>query len=333
MNPFVAAHVQSIIESLRLLEAFVTAPLGLYSDIKMLRESLPFPEAEELPRDELRERRTAWSGLADSSDGLTLDTVSSLSKSIDLLESIGQAGEGSIDGAWIDRSRRVFSRVEQRVAGEMRAKLCTKVEGIYVIVDPEATQGRSILEIAEATLKGGTRVLQLRDKLRDKQETLRDALELKSLCDSYDALFFMNDDTGVALAGDAHGLHVGQTDMPTKVARGVLKPGQLIGRSNNGVEQAMESQAQGADYVAVGAVYATTTMGKSGRTATGADMLREVKSRVTIPVVAIGGINLSNIAEVAATGADCFCVVSAVTYADDPEAATAELVEAIQNVK
>ena len=100
-----------------------------------------------------------------------------------------------------------------------------------------------------------------------------------------------------------------------------------MGRSNNGTAEALESEAQGADYLAVGAVYSTTTMGKSGRTAVGPEMIREVKAAVSAPVVAIGGINAGNIADVAQAGADCICVVSAVTYADDIEGAARELVD------
>ena len=160
---------------------------------------------------------------------------------------------------------------------------------------------------------------------------VRVAREMQVLCDSHDALFIMNDDADVARAVEAHGLHVGQTDLPVGEARKSLSLQQIVGRSNNGVEQAMDSQQQGADYLAVGAVYATATMGKSGRTAVGPETIRKVKEMVDYPIVAIGGIDHSNIAEVARAGADCICVVSAVTFADDPEAAAARLVQLIES--
>ena len=216
---------------------------------------------------------------------------------------------------------------------EIRQRRIRQVRGLYVIVDPEATKGRDVVEVAEATLRGGTSVIQLRDKMRDKGEALRVARTIKALCHAHDALFIVNDDADIALLSDAHGLHVGQTDLPVGEARRVLAPEQIVGRSNNGVEESLHSAGQGADYVAVGTIYSTTTMGKSGRTALGPDMIRQVKQAVSVPVVAIGGINADNIAEVASAGADCICVVSAVTYADDPERATAELVEIIESAR
>ncbi len=331
MIPFVAAHVNIIIENIRLLESFVTVPLGLYSDIRMLRESLPFPQAAELSRDETRERRTAFMTLTDTPLELALETISSISNSIDTLERISDGSP--LESDWVVRVRRVLSRAEQRVGGDVRASVASKISGLYVIVDPEATNGRPVIEVAEATLKGGTSVLQLRDKTQDKGDILPIARQLKSMCDDYGALFIMNDDADIALACDAHGLHVGQTDLPVSEARLVLAHRQIIGTSNGGVDEVMQSTSNGADYLAVGAVFATTTMGKSGRTSLGVEMLSKVKEQVSQPIVAIGGINAGNIAEVVRAGADCVCVVSAVTFADDPEAATRELVEAIQSAR
>ncbi len=215
---------------------------------------------------------------------------------------------------------------------EIRSERIQKVRGLYVIVDPEATRGRDVVEVAEAALRGGASVIQLRDKTRDKGEVLEIARTIKGLCDKYGGLFIVNDDADIAFLSGAHGLHVGQTDLPVGEARRVLAPGQIIGRSNNGTVEALESEAQGADYVAVGAVYSTTTMGKSGRTAVGPEMIRRVKDAVSAPVVAIGGINAGNIADVARAGADCICVVSAVTFADDVEGAARELVGLIEGV-
>ncbi len=213
---------------------------------------------------------------------------------------------------------------------ETRRMRAQKMRGLYVIVDPEATRGRDVIEVAQAALRGGASVIQLRDKTRDKGEVLHAARTLKSLCDEHDAIFIVNDDADIAYLSGAHGLHVGQTDLPVGEARRVLSPDQIVGRSNNGTAEALESEGQGADYLAVGAVYSTTTMDKSDRTAVGAEMIRNVKKAVSAPVVAIGGINAINIADVARAGADCICVVSAVTYADDPERAAARLVEIIE---
>ena len=139
--------------------------------------------------------------------------------------------------------------------------------------------------------------------------------------------------TDIAALCGAHGLHVGQTDLPVAEARRVLPPHQLVGRSNNNMEEAMASQANGADYIAVGAVFPTSTMGKGQRNSIGVEFVTKAKERVSQPVVAIGGIDATNITDVAKAGADCICVVSAVTFADSPEDASKGLVEAIQNAR
>ena len=119
--------------------------------------------------------------------------------------------------------------------------MAARVRGIYVIVDPEATRGRPVIEVARASLEGGARVVQLRDKLRDKGPMLETACELRALCDGFGALFVMNDHADVALVSEAHGLHVGQTDMPVEAARRVLEPHQIVGNSNGTMEEALRS--------------------------------------------------------------------------------------------
>ena len=150
------------------------------------------------------------------------------------------------------------------------------------------------------------------------------------MCQAHDALFIMNDDPSLAVLSEADGLHVGATDLPIAEARRILTPDQIVGRSNNTMGEIEESVRSGADYLAVGAVFPTSTMGKGGRRVVGVDMVAEVKEKAAQPVVAIGGIRLDNVAEVVRAGADCVCVVSEVTLADDPKAAAARLVEAIR---
>ena len=330
MNPFVEAHLAAIVENNRLLETAVTSPLGLRSDIKMLRESLSTPLAADLSREENLRRRGALAEMSGQPLELALSAIASMSASVDALAACADSGEPALDSNWAARARRVLARAEQKVGGELRASVAARVRGLYVIIDPEATRRRPILEVAEAALRGGASVVQLRDKSRDKGEVLPDAERLRAMCEEYGGLFVVNDDADLARAVGAHALHVGQTDLPVPSARAVLGTRQLVGTSNGGVGEATRSQADGADYVAVGAIFATTTMGKSGRRSLGVDAIAEVKRAVAAPVVAIGGIGLDNIADVVRAGADCVCVVSAVTFADDPAAAAARLVEAMQ---
>ena len=231
------------------------------------------------------------------------------------------------------QARRVLARAEQKVGGDMRAEAVSRLRGLYIIVDPDAANGRPVAEVAEAVLKGGAGTIQLRDKTNDKAKVLSDARSLRALCDEYEANLIVNDDADIARAAGAHGLHVGQADLPVADARRLLTPRQLVGRSNNTVDEAMDSQGQGVDYIAVGAVYATSTVGKGARPTVGPEMVSRVKEMAAQPIVAIGGIDADNVAEVVRAGADCVCVVSAVTLSDDPEAAARRMVEAIESAR
>ena len=333
MNPFVAAQVQAIIEEIRLLEAFVTAPLGLYSDVRMLRQSIPLPEAAELPQQESQQRRIAYRKFTHDPAHMALQTMEHLQTALVILQSLEDGGTSPLSPEWVSQAHRVLDRAKQRVGGDTRAKTASRIQGLYVIVDPETTAGRPVSEVAEAALKGGARVVQLRDKSNDKGDMLPVARQLRAMCDEHGALFIMNDDPNLALSSEAHGLHIGQSDLPVPEARRVLTPDQILGRSNNTMEEVARSVALGVDYLAVGAIFSTATMGKRARPVVGTEMLARAKETAPQPVVAIGGINLENIAEVVRAGADGVCVVSSVTLADDPEAATSALVEAIENAK
>jgi len=202
------------------------------------------------------------------------------------------------------------------------------VYGIYFILDPQVTGRRDPLVVARGALQGGARVIQLRDKIREKGIQLPLAHTLLELCQEYNALLIINDHADLAVAVGAGGLHVGQRDLPVAEARMVLYPWQLVGRSNNTVEEATLSEAQEADHVAVGPIYPTTTK-DTGKPLVRLETLRQVKEKVSVPVVAIGGINESNIGPVVLAGADAVCVASAVGLAVDPLEATRRLVSAM----
>ncbi|MDE2861129.1 MAG: thiamine phosphate synthase [Chloroflexota bacterium] len=209
-----------------------------------------------------------------------------------------------------------------------RDETARKVSGLYVIVDAQAAGDRDLVELTQAALRGGARVIQLRDKLSDKGDVLPVARSIRDLCDRHDAVFIMNDHADLAVACDAHGLHLGQHDLPVAEARAILKPYQIIGTSNALVEEAAESERQGVDYLAVGAMFPTDT--KERTRPAGLSTLSAVKATASAPVVAIGGINLGNISQVVSAGADAACVISAVVSAPDPEAAARELIAAMQ---
>ena len=200
------------------------------------------------------------------------------------------------------------------------------MSGLYVIIDPDACRGRSPVEIARMALAGGASIVQWRDKRRDATTQLADARAIVALCRQYGAIFIANDYPDLAIASGADGVHLGQQDLPIDAVRPIVGDAMIIGVSTNNADEARRAAAAGANYIAVGAIF--PTLSKDVTRAASIDRLREVKAAVRVPVVAIGGINASNIAGVVEAGADAAAVISAVCGADDPQAAAAELAAA-----
>jgi thiamine-phosphate pyrophosphorylase len=217
------------------------------------------------------------------------------------------------------------------IVDELRKRSRRAIKGIYVIIDPEATEGRDIFQVTEAVIQGGVSIIQYRDKKSDRSEFLHNAFSLKNLCDRSSVSFVINDAADVARIVNSSFLHVGQSDLDVRSARKVLFSSQCVGTSNDGWKESAISEENGADYLAVGAVYATSTMGKSSRVPVGGETLIEVKNKSKIPVVAIGGINKSNLSAVRSTGVDAACIVSSITHATDPEKSSKDLVHIWEN--
>ena len=174
-----------------------------------------------------------------------------------------------------------------------------------------------------AALAGGVRLVQYRAKEGDDRSRLEEARALRRLCARHGALFLVNDRIDLALAVDADGVHLGQDDLPPALARRLLGPDRLIGRSTHRIEQLHQAVADGCDYVGVGPVNATPT--KPDRTPVGLDYVRQAAAEARIPWFAIGGIEASNLAPVLKAGASRVAVVRAITDAADPAAAAAAL--------
>jgi hydroxymethylpyrimidine kinase/phosphomethylpyrimidine kinase/thiamine-phosphate diphosphorylase len=205
------------------------------------------------------------------------------------------------------------------------------IEGLYVVTDSELDPSRSHLDLARAAFAGGARIVQLRDKNMPTPELMKIARRIKSLSDGM-GLFIVNDRADIALASGAAGVHLGPEDMAPSDARRLLSWPAIVGCSVGTVEEA-DAAAEYASYLAVGAVFGSTTKDDAG-SPVGLGLVREIKDRHPgIPVVAIGGINLSNIASVGAAGADAAAVVSAVVCAADPEQATRELIAEFERGK
>lgn len=199
----------------------------------------------------------------------------------------------------------------------------TPIEGLYAITDP--TVGDPV-EQARAALAGGAKIVQYRHKSAKFNVLCRNALMIKELCARHHALFVVNDRPGIAWAVEAPAIHLGQEDMPIELARRLL-PNALVGLSCDNLDEALAASERGADYVAIGPIFGTATKPDAGPVV-GLEGLRQIVSRSDKPIVAIGGIHLGNIAEVARTGAAAAAVVSAVCQATDPVQATIDLVRA-----
>lgn len=321
-NAYMAAQIESIHQNLRFLEAVVREPIGLTTDLKSLRESIRLPSAEEE-----RDRQAFLDVLRSGPPfqlGLKADQVTR--STLELVTALAEGDDAPLPLKWKERARKILDRIETRLGADLRKRAAERLRGgLYVIVSPGHTGDRPVEEIAEAALRGGAAAIQLRDKSADKGQLVQTARTIREMCVQHRALFFANDDADVAVAASAHGLHVGQTDMAAADARMVLKPEQLVGRSNATVDEAVQSEEDSADYVAVGSIYATDT--KSAIRPAGLDTLRKVRDMVSVPIVAIGGINESNIGPVVEAGADCVCVLSAVGVADEPEQSARALAE------
>jgi thiamine-phosphate pyrophosphorylase len=240
-----------------------------------------------------------------------------------------------------DTSGRVYEEMDQAlsqtiatlreaVGKALRRKRVHRVRGLYVIIDPQVANGRDPLELAASAVRGGARMLQLRDKLGDKGTVLPLATRLQQLCRDNDVDLIINDHADLATVVGSAGLHLGQTDFPVAQARRVLSPEQVLGRSNHEIDELVQSQKMGADHVAFGAIYATGTKGV-GRPPQGVARLRDARGATQLPLVAIGGINAENVGPVVEAGADAICVTAAVGLAENPEAAASRLVEAIRD--
>lgn len=201
---------------------------------------------------------------------------------------------------------------------------------LYAVTDRHWLHGRSLYSVVKESLDGGATFLQLREKSLDDAAFLSEAKELQALCRSYRVPFIVNDNVDIALAVDADGVHVGQHDMAAGDVRARLGRDKILGVSAQTVEQAKRAEAQGADYLGVGAVFPTGT--KDDAAPLSHDTLRAICEAVSIPVVAIGGITLENLPQLAGSGISGIAVVSAIYAAADIPAATRSLKDAVRAI-
>lgn len=194
---------------------------------------------------------------------------------------------------------------------------------LYAVTDRSWLGNQTLYEQVEEALLGGATFIQLREKDLPEEDFLKEAIALKKLCQKFNVPFVINDNVEVALACDADGIHVGQEDMAAGLVRKKLGEDKILGVSAQTVEQALEAEKNGADYLGVGAVFSTST--KLDADAVPFDTLRKICESVKIPVVAIGGINKNNLSELKGSGIVGVAVVSAIFAQPDIKSATAQL--------
>lgn len=197
---------------------------------------------------------------------------------------------------------------------------------LYAITDRMwLKDGESLTAVCKDVLENGATFLQIREKDLDASSFEKEAQELKDLCARFHVPFVVNDSVEIALDIDADGVHVGQSDIKGRDIRALIGNDKILGISAGTVEEAVTAQNAGADYIGVGAVFGTSTK-KDARNLT-LEKLREISSSVSIPVVAIGGINASNLTELTGSGVDGVAVISAIFGAANPGEATASLLK------
>ena len=194
---------------------------------------------------------------------------------------------------------------------------------LYAVTDRSWLNGRTLYEQVEDALKGGATFIQLREKKLDKEDFLKEAIEIQALCRQYHVPFVINDDVDIALQIDADGVHVGQSDMEAGDVRTKLGPDKIIGVSAQTVEQAVLAEQRGADYLGVGAVFPTGS--KDDADDISHDTLQAICEAVQIPVIAIGGISKNNVLQLKGRGICGIAVISAIFAQPDIQAATEEL--------
>lgn len=186
---------------------------------------------------------------------------------------------------------------------------------MYLITDSDILKERDFYKCIEDALRGGVTILQLREKNADGGIFLEKAIKLRELTRKYGAKFIINDRVDIALLCDADGVHVGQSDIDAKSVRKLIGEDKILGVSARSVEEAQIAKEDGADYIGIGAMFSTST--KLNAKSVSKDTLKEIKEKVDIPFVLIGGINLENVDELKEFNPDGYAIISAILKKED----------------
>jgi len=203
---------------------------------------------------------------------------------------------------------------------------------LYLVTDRRLARGRPTLDIVKAAVQGGVTCVQLREKDCSTLEFIEQAFAIKNFLKARGVPLIINDRVDVALAIEADGVHLGQTDMPLEIAKKIIGDSMIIGISAESLEDAVEAEQGGADYLGVSPIYATPTKTDTAPPL-GLEGLLAIRAAVNLPLVGIGGLNRDNSAAVMENGGDGVAVVSAIVAADDPTAAAGDIKRIIDGAR
>lgn len=252
-------------------------------------------------------------------DDLLQANLCRVQEALRVLEEYGKLYDREFAAAMKQMRYQVYT-LESNLFGQSRFKLLTECK-LYLVTAPVD----NFFSVVESALRGGLKILQYRHKDQDDLVKLKEAYKLRQLCNNYGALFIVNDRIDLAIAVNADGVHLGQTDCPVGLARQLLGSSKIIGKSTTNPQEMAKAISDGADYIGVGPVYETPT--KAGKKPAGLEYVRYVQNNATIPWFAIGGIDSNNIRDVIKAGATRIAVVREIMNAENPTETTKNLLK------
>ncbi len=204
---------------------------------------------------------------------------------------------------------------------------------LYLVTE-EKLSAENTLNIVKKAVEAGIDVIQLREKNKTKREKYNIGIKIKKIIGDRNVSFIVNDDVDLVLALDADGVHLGNSDLPVKIARKLLGKNKIIGKSTHNLKQSIKAEKDGADYIGFGSVFDTNSKKlDENRKSLGLKNLQKISKSVDIPIIAIGGINLENIKEVIEAGANSAAVISAITQSKNIRKKISKFNDIIQNIK
>ncbi|MEB3289556.1 MAG: thiamine phosphate synthase [Leptolyngbya sp.] len=316
------ANLDRAREGLRILEEWCRFGLNDAAhteQIKHLRQTLAqwhtadLRQARDTPGDPGTTLTHAQEAKRETIEAVLQANLCRVQEALRVLEEYGKLYRPDFAAACKTMRYQVYT-LESEILGGQRLQRLQRLRqaSVYLVTSPQT----DVIATVEAALKGGITLVQYRDKQTEDEVRFQRAQQLRDLCHRYRALFLVNDRVDLALAVGADGVHLGQTDLPVAVARQLLGPHAIIGRSTTNPEEMSRALREGADYLGVGPVYSTPT--KPGKAAAGLDYVRYAVAHAPVPWFAIGGIDADNLREVLQAGAQRVAVVRSVMEAENP---------------